>query len=191
MNNFRGLNKSERRKLKKQRRREILENERKTKTQNKIKTIMKFLIPVIIIIIVGSFFVNLSLADAPRIHVSPNYYDFGEVVAGGDIVSALMDVTNTGKNDLVINNMDSSCGCTSASMVVNGEEGPRFSMSMHGTNPRDWSVIINPGKTAQLKIYYDPSVHRDLKGHVTRYITLFSNDPLSSQLQIKIEANQI
>ncbi len=105
-------------------------------------------------------------------------------------VTTLMTVKNVGKSDLIINNMDSSCGCTSARLIVDGKEGPKFSMSSHGTNPKDWSATLAPGETAQLKVYYDPTVHRDLRGPVTRTITIFSNDPERGK-EVRISANQI
>lgn len=188
MDDLRNLSRNERRKLKRQRRQE---NEKSQKKNKKIKNTLKFLIPAITLIVIGGVFATLSLAEAPVIQVTPSRHDFGNVVAGGNVVSALMDITNVGKSDLTINNMDSSCGCTSASMVVDGIEGPRFSMSSHGTNPMNWHVTLEPGESSQLKVYYDPSVHSDHKGPVTRFVTLYSSDPLNSQMKIIIEANQI
>ncbi len=73
-------------------------------------------------------------------------------------------------HDLIIDNMDSSCMCTSASVIYNGKEGPKFNMAMHG-NPKGWSVTIPPGDEAQLKIYYDPNAHKELRGPVTRTVS--------------------
>ncbi len=191
MDDLMHLSKGERRRLKRQRKKERREKERTEKKRNKTKNMLKILIPVIIVIGVAGFFLSSSFAETPRIQVMPGYHDFGDVPAGGSVVSALMDVTNVGKGDLIMSNMDSSCGCTSASMIVDGKEGPRFSMSAHGTNPIDWSVTLKPGQTAKLKVYYDPSVHSDQRGPVTRYITIFSNDLLNSQMKVTIEANQV
>jgi len=147
---------------------------------------------VILAVGIGSYLLysQRAMQGAPAIVITPDSYDFGQVKAGGKVVSTLFTVENTGKSDLIINNMDSSCGCTSAAFIINGEEGPRFSMSMHGTNPRGWSARLKPGEQAQLKIYYDPNVHPELRGPVTRFIMVFSNDPKNPIVRVFIQATQ-
>ena len=51
--------------------------------------------------------------------------------------------------------------------------------------------IIGPDETAQLKIYYDPTVHRNLRGPVTRIITIYTNDPINPQKDVRIDVNQV
>ena len=141
---------------------------------------------------IGSYLLysQWAVQGAPVIKITPDSYDFGRVKAGGKVVSTLFTVENTGRSDLIINNMDSSCGCTTAALIVNGVEGPRFTMSMHGTNPRGWSARLKPGEQAQLKIYYDPNVHPKLRGPVTRFIMVFSNDPRNPIIRVFISATQ-
>lgn len=191
MDDYRALSKNERRELKRQRKKERLAMEEKERGQKKLKKALTIMVPIIVLAVVGYFLVNMRVAESAKIQVTPANYDFGDVPAGGSPVSSMMEVKNVGKGDLVMNGMDSSCGCTSASIVVDGVEGPRFSMSSHGTNPRGWSVTLKTGETSQLKIYYDPSVHRDMRGPVTRFITLFSNDPINSVMEVTIQANQV
>lgn len=127
-------------------------------------------------------------ADSPKISIEPLSHDFGDVSQAAGIVSKKFIIQNTGKTDLEINNLLSSCGCTTAAMVVNGEEGPRFGMH---NNPKDWSTIIKPGETADIKVYYDPDTHADFRGQATREITVFSNDPVNFEKSIKIKLNQV
>ena len=127
-------------------------------------------------------------ADSPKIDISLLDYDFGEVSQIAGVVSYSFPVRNTGGSDLVINNLLSSCSCTSAALVVNGEEGPRFGMH---NNPKNWSVTIKPGETADLKVYYDPNVHKEFRGSATREVTVFSNDPVDFEKSIKIKLNQV
>lgn len=127
-------------------------------------------------------------ADSPKISIEPLSHDFGDVSQAAGVVSKNFIVQNTGKTDLEINNLLSSCGCTTAAMIVDGEEGPRFGMH---NNPEDWSIIIKPGETADLKVYYDPEVHPDFRGLATREITVFSNDPVNFEKSIKIKLNQV
>ena len=129
--------------------------------------------------------------DAPKIEIKNKVYDFGEVSQSEGVVSTLIEIKNNGKSDLIINKMESSCMCTTASIIYNSVEGPIFGMSMHGENPTNWNVAIKPGEIAYLKVYYDPSVHGDLRGKVIRTIDIFSNDPINFQEMVRIELTQV
>jgi hypothetical protein len=130
--------------------------------------------------------------DRPVISIAPDTYDFGDVSQAKGTVSALFEITNTGQDDLVISKLETSCGCTSASIIYEGKEGPVFTMSGHSRkNPIDWQVIIPAGRKAHLKVYYDPSVHQDFRGAAVREIYIFSNDPVDFEKKVKIELNQV
>lgn len=120
--------------------------------------------------------------------ITPTSYDFGKVSQKEGVAETSFTIENIGSSDLVIDNMVSSCGCTSAAMIVDGEEGPRFSMH---NNPKNWSVTIASGDTAELKVYYDPDVHKDFRGRATREITLFSNDKNNPEKKARISINQV
>jgi hypothetical protein len=126
----------------------------------------------------------------PKISIIPEIYDFGDVSQSKGITTTFLTIRNDGDADLIIDNMDSSCMCTSASIIYKEKEGPKFNMAMHG-NPKGWSVTIPPGDNAQLKIFYDPNAHKDLRGPVTRSIKIFSNDPLNFEKKVRIELNQV
>jgi len=157
------------------------------------KMIRNYGVLLLTILLIAAFFYwrSMPLKNAPVIEIEPSSYSFGVVSQSQGVVSTTIPLVNTGSRDLVITGMDSSCGCTSASLVYEGVEGPRFSMSVHGSNPRDWEQVIPPGKTAQLKIYYDPNVHRELRGIVTRSIFVFSNDQRHPNKEVKVTVNQI
>ena len=129
--------------------------------------------------------------ENPKIVIEPSYYNFGDISQAKGIISTIFNIKNEGESDLIINNMESSCMCTTASIIYDGAEGPRFGMSMHGSNPKEWSVSIPPGEEAQLKVYYDPDAHGKFTGLVTRTIDIYSNDPIDFQKQVRIELNQI
>lgn len=136
--------------------------------------------------------IALAPADRPVISANPEVIDLGDVSQAKGETNALFEITNTGKTDLIINKLDTSCGCTSATIVFNNEEGPRFAMAGHGTDsPTDWSVAIPPGESAQLKVYYDPDVHKDFRGPAIREIYIYSNDPIDFEKEVSIELNQV
>ena len=130
--------------------------------------------------------------DRPIISLNHDTFDFGDVSQKKGEVFHYFEIKNEGKTDLAINKLDSSCGCTSASVVFEGKEGPRFAMAGHGTeSPTDWKISIPGGETAQLKVYYDPNVHIDFRGEATREIYIFSNDPIDFEKKATIELNQV
>lgn len=139
--------------------------------------------------------IAMAPADSPKIIFSEETIDLGEVSQNKGEVFAYFDFINNGESDLIINNINTSCGCTSASVVYQGEEGPIFTMPGHGKeNPENWSVAIAPGQTAQIKIYYDPNAHGPQEKNVlpiTRTVSIFSNDPVEFEKQIRIELNQV
>ncbi|KKT16230.1 MAG: hypothetical protein A2654_00190 [Candidatus Nealsonbacteria bacterium RIFCSPHIGHO2_01_FULL_43_31] len=136
--------------------------------------------------------VKTAPIDRPIISLAPGTLDLGNISQKGGIVTTLFELKNEGKKDLTIDRLDSSCGCTSAAVVFEGQEGPRFAMAGHGIeSPQDWKLTIPAGKSAQLKVYYDPSVHQDLRGAVTREIYIYSNDPINFEQKVTIELNQV
>lgn len=132
-----------------------------------------------------------SAADEkPALEVLPREYDFGAVsVAGGEVYTRFT-LKNVGPTELVLRDMDTSCGCTEAALVVDGREGPRFNMRMHGRNPTNWSARLAPGQEAELVVYYNPQVHPDLRGAVTREVYLFGEDLRAPLATVRIDAYQ-
>ncbi|MBU3942998.1 DUF1573 domain-containing protein [Patescibacteria group bacterium] len=131
--------------------------------------------------------------NRPIISLSTDVYDFKDVSQKDGIAVTFFEIKNTGREKLIINRLETSCGCTSASIIYNGEEGPKFNMPGHDINENidNWGVSIAPNETAQLKVYYDPNVHPDFRGEATRSVSIYSNDPIDFQKDVQIELNQI
>ena len=130
--------------------------------------------------------------DAPKITTSETKKDLGTVSLNKGMVTTEFVIKNEGKSDLVIDKLSSSCGCTSGSLVYKGAEGPRFYMAGHGQKAPDpnWKMAIAPGDEATVKVYYDPTVHPDLTGPVTREVSVHSNDPVDFETKFTITLNQ-
>jgi hypothetical protein len=126
----------------------------------------------------------------PIISLTPGSYDFGDVSQRKGIATTFFEVKNEGKSDLIINKLETSCGCTSASIVYQGKEGPKFGMDMGQKIPK-WQIAIPAGETARLKVYYDPNFHKNFQGTAIREITVFSNDPVDSTKKVQVELNQV
>lgn len=191
---YSNMTKAEKKKLKKQRKLEEKEKERSERQRGqRNRKIKNYGILFLVILAVVGFFYWRSIPpeNAPIISVEPTLYDFGTVSQAKGIVSTTLDIYNRGNQDLVLRDMDTSCMCTTAAVIANGVEGPKFGMRSHGTNPKDWEQVIPPGESVQLKIYYNPNAHKDLKGSVTRSISLYSNDPMNKKKEVKIKAFQV
>jgi hypothetical protein len=189
-----GLSKREKKELQKKKRVEERDKARKEREQKeKRDRYFKYGALAVILIAAGFYLSNRETGSSSVawIVIDPVEYDFGDVSIAGGIVKTSMNIRNTGSVDLVIDDMETSCGCTSATVEKDGVEGPAFGMKMHGTNPVGWSETIKPGETALLNVYYDPMVHPDLRGPVTRSITLYSKDARIPAKEIRIHVNQV
>lgn len=134
---------------------------------------------------------ELAPDDAAKIEINKVSQDLGTVSQDQGVVSTDFEFSNQGKSDLLIDKLSSSCGCTSAAIVYQGNAGPKFTMAGHGQeNPTDWEVGIKPGESAILRVYYDPSVHPDFEGAVTRTVSIFSNDPVEFEVKVVITLEQ-
>ena len=135
---------------------------------------------------------DMAPADAPKIEIGETDRDLGEVSQAKGEVSSDFEFRNTGKSDLLINKLSSSCGCTSAAIIYKGKVGPTFTMEGNGQeNPSDWEVSIKPGDSATLRVYYDPNVHGEFIGSVTRIVSIFSNDQVEFETKVTIALDQV
>lgn len=90
--------------------------------------------------------------NGPRIEIQPESHDFGKVEQNLKLVKEF-DVKNVGDEDLIINRISTSCGCTAAL-----------------TSER----VVKPGKSTNLKVTFET---RRYKGPVQRSVSISSNDP--------------
>jgi hypothetical protein len=126
--------------------------------------------------------------ERPQIVLEPQKVDLGDVSPKESNVETSITIKNTGQKNLIVDSLSTSCGCTTVSVVNNGQEGPVFGT---GTPPEHWSTTIGAGETAELRIYYDPNFHKDARGPMMREIYISSNDPVDPVVKASIELNQV
>jgi len=102
----------------------------------------------------------------PDITVAAARHDFGQVKQG-EVVATEIAMRNSGKSDLTIEAVSTSCGCTTAQV-----------------EPK----VIPPGGEGRLIIRYDSGVHPD-SGPVQLHIYIASNDPFKKEVEVIITAN--
>jgi hypothetical protein len=99
----------------------------------------------------------------PVIDVSTTYIDVGEIPRH-EITMTTMSVRNSGKATLVINDIKTTCGCTVGQVKDNR---------------------IPPGGETVLDVAVDPS---KFGFESTKMLTIFSNDPSKSRVEIQVHA---
>lgn len=116
---------------------------------------------------------NYSIDDInrPKLVIGQTNFDFGPM-SGSEIKTQDIMVKNIGKSPLVLSDFITSCDCTFAQVIINGQTSPRFSMQR---NP-NWRGEILPDSSAIVKIVYEPRV-MPVKGRVKREIIFKTNDP--------------
>ncbi|MGE5383399.1 MAG: DUF1573 domain-containing protein [Omnitrophica WOR_2 bacterium] len=101
--------------------------------------------------------------DLAAIEFEKDFYDFGRIIQG-EKVSYSFNFKNTGKEDLIISRVTTSCGCTV------------------GDFPR---VPIKPGESGKVEVKFDSENRR---GFQNKTITVLSNaQPSVTLLHIKAQ----
>ncbi len=102
-------------------------------------------------------------AAGPQIRVEPESFDFGRALPGKTLRKEFT-LRNTGEQELVIEGVSTSCGCTAA---VIGK------------------TKLQPGASSPLSVTFET---RSYQGLVERQVLVRSNDPKTPQLAIKVQA---
>ncbi len=120
----------------------------------------------------------------PQVEVAPLEYDAGTVSMNDGLVSHTYEVKNNGEGDLKINNIWTSCMCTTARLKVGDKESGEFGMHSSTTF---WSQKISPGETGYLEVVFDPAFHGpEGVGLATRAVYLSTNDPQNKEVVVKL-----
>ena len=105
-----------------------------------------------------------------EVTISSLLVDFGEIDQSGGVVSSTVEVLNTGEGVLEIYRISTSCGCTTAQM---------------DTSP------LASGEQRTLTIEFDPMVHPDESGPITRVVYIQSSDPSQPEVAIDVRGTVI
>ncbi len=106
----------------------------------------------------------------PEIKDKGYTWDFGNVPAQQK-VEKVLQLSNNGNSQMIIDNVTASCGCTAA--VVSQDK-------------------IDAGQSADLRVGYDPRVNKDAGKFISRKVQVkyhFSDDPAPKTQEFTITAN--
>ncbi|MEE8389860.1 MAG: DUF1573 domain-containing protein [Anaerolineae bacterium] len=107
-----------------------------------------------------------SGVPVPQLDMPNASHDFGHIYEAWDVTHTFA-VQNTGDADLVISNLVTSCGCTTADLSSN---------------------VILPGQRADLTVIFDANFH-PTSGEVTRLVWFATNDPTQPWVEVRIAAD--
>ncbi|MFN4212730.1 MAG: DUF1573 domain-containing protein [Microgenomates group bacterium] len=148
------------------------------------------------LILVGSYFlifggkpssikiVSYDLNDKkrPKAELKNNFSDMGKIKVSSE-KAAEFTIKNVGQKPLQLFNISSSCGCTVASVIIDGKESEEF--GMHSQSNYVGEVV--PGKQATIRVTYRPYV-MPVYGPVEREVYVSTNNPEKEKLVFKVRA---
>jgi hypothetical protein len=112
--------------------------------------------------ILSTLFAAAVLYAQPRIFIEQRTFDFGTVPEGNKGLPHTFSVANKGNEPLKISSVRTSCGCTVAK----------------------FDSVIAPGKVGNVSAEFNTS---GFTGHQEKVITVYSNDPDSAQIQLRLK----
>lgn len=108
-----------------------------------------------------------SAAAAPRLAAETTLLQLGEVV-NGVVVERDMAIRNGGDAPLVVEQVLTTCGCTTAALEP---------------------MTLAPGESGNLHIAFDSGAHGpELTGPIMRRVILVSNDPTQPEAIVEVQA---
>ncbi|KKR71776.1 MAG: hypothetical protein UU81_C0025G0011 [Microgenomates group bacterium GW2011_GWC1_41_8] len=117
--------------------------------------------------------------------VEKTSYDWGEIDINNGTVSQTFPIKNNGSSSLTLQNIATSCMCTTAKLTYNGQTSPDFGMH----EKSNYSLSVLPGESADLTVTFDPAFHGPSGvGPITRQVIVETNDPDNQQLEFSLTA---
>lgn len=101
----------------------------------------------------------------PKAETNITEYDFGKILKEDGIASTDFIINNSGKADLIIGDITTSCGCTSAKID---------------------KTTVAPKDNAIVTVSFDPNFHKEPEGEFSRSIFIPTNDPNNKEIEFKI-----
>lgn len=119
----------------------------------------------------------------PQVKTENTVADLGQMKVS-EQKSEDFKVENVGQKPLQLSNITSSCGCTVAQVVVDGQVSEEF--GMHSKSSQVFEIA--PGEAVIVRVTYRPYV-MPVSGPVDREVYVDTNDPISQKLIFKVTAN--
>lgn len=119
--------------------------------------------------------------------LDPISFDFGTISMKNGLVSKTFKVKNTQENSIDLSTVYTSCMCTQAKIVIDGQEYDPFGMQGHGAM-KMLNKTLAPEAEADLIVIFDPNAHGPSGiGAIERTVTLESEK--GEVVSVNIKAN--
>lgn len=129
-----------------------------------------------------------AVSAGAKAEVGATDFDWGNIDYGGGDVIAEFDIKNSGAAPLSLSEVSTSCMCTTAQVIINGQNSPFFGMHQKSS----WVGRIPVGGQAKLKVVFDPAFHGPQGvGPVTRQVVMTTNDPNSPKLEFNLKGTVV
>lgn len=121
----------------------------------------------------------------PQIFIKPLSYNLGKVNKSKENLKLFVRLKNKGNEILTINNLKTSCACTTVKLKTKQGMSPSFSMEDKEVG---WKINLAPGEEGKLIITTDLNHPHVKVGHLLRTVQIESNDPVHPVTTIEFEA---
>ena len=126
--------------------------------------------------------------------VDKNTFSFGTISMKDGTVETFYELTNTGNEDIFVQELFTSCMCTKAQLILADDtQTGLYGMKGHG-GQNDFYVgkTIKSGETVKVKAIFDPNAHGPQGvGTIKRNITLSTNLKDNPNIQFSFDAEVI
>ena len=126
--------------------------------------------------------------------VDKNTFSFGIISMNDGTVETFYELTNTGNEDIFVQELFTSCMCTKAQLILADDtQTGLYGMKGHG-GQNDFYVgkTIKSGETVKVKAIFDPNAHGPQGvGTIKRNITLSTNLKDNPNIQFSFDAEVI
>ena len=174
--------------------------EPKTKNNKKgVKKFDSFLVGIglfTLVILGGVVFFGVKMGETTEVvadtsvsmNINDNTYDWGTIDINAGKVTKTFTIENNGSTPLKLYDVKTSCTCTTAQLISDTDTSKKFSMHEKGASVFE----VEPGKTAELLIEFDPAFHGpNGVGAISRTISMSTNDANNPELSFQLTANVI
>ena len=131
---------------------------------------------------------EIVASSEAKVTVNQSTHDWGTIpLNGGDVFKSFM-IKNSGSSPLQLANVKTSCMCTEAKLIINGQESSNFGMHSNSS----WLGEVEPDQEAELVVTFDPAFHGPSgTGQISRIISVETNDQNNPTLEFKLSANVV
>jgi hypothetical protein len=85
-------------------------------------------------------------------------YDFGSISMAAGEVGHIFGIRNDSTTTMALGELSTSCMCTNAYFVKDGDKLGPFGMPGHGFVPK-LGQELKPGESAEIEVVFDPAAH--------------------------------